>query len=31
MRAPYAVGCDGSRSTVRKALGIRYERRRRSS
>jgi 2-polyprenyl-6-methoxyphenol hydroxylase-like FAD-dependent oxidoreductase len=24
-RAAYAVGCDGSRSTVRKALGIRYE------
>ena len=24
-RAAYVVGCDGSRSTVRKALGIRYE------
>ena len=24
-RVAYAVGCDGSRSTVRKALGIRYE------
>jgi 2-polyprenyl-6-methoxyphenol hydroxylase-like FAD-dependent oxidoreductase len=24
-RASYVVGCDGSRSTVRKALGIRYE------
>ena len=24
-RSAYLVGCDGSRSTVRKALGIRYE------
>src|SRR5581483_8428210 len=26
VRAAYVVGCDGSRSTVRSALGIRYER-----
>jgi 2-polyprenyl-6-methoxyphenol hydroxylase-like FAD-dependent oxidoreductase len=25
LRAAFAVGCDGSRSTVRKALGVRYE------